>query len=409
MKLCYNHFIINNKYIFTYVSNWGEIIILKKSISYNNHTGQYHKIYKEKNNKGLRKFFSIRKIKKFELMKDSYGRHIVHPILYLIKHSKSKATFNTKRTFDIINTYDTNYLRKMKKKIEGKMKMKQDFTSINGFLGEIRCYGYLLDCFIDNYINISPVPTNKNSPTPDFEILNKINNEKIYIEVNTKQCNDDKSKKLVNFLYNSNKNLCKTKTDSPTHTRITYLAPFGCYNNDVNINVIRTISAIKQGSKQFSNSPPCILWIDFQSESIDGLIDLNQAEPLWYKKNYGMFSGVIWYGLYGKEGLPIFNSNQFDSTYNGPQSCDIMMDNGLFIKNNQITATIISESRYTLLFENPFSNKQLPIWLLEKIINLPNFNYEHSRIQFPRYDIKQEIEKIYSKIENLAKIPSRSS
>jgi hypothetical protein len=121
-----------------------------------------------------------------------------------------------------------------------------------------------------------------------------------------------------------------------------------------------------------------------------------------------MFSGVLWYALYGKIGLPIFNSSQFDLNYKGMENFETMKHDGLFLQRCDFSAVIVSNSEYTLFFENPFSKNKIPMWFIEKIINVHKFNYIYSKIPFPMYDIKKEIEDTYIKIENLSKIPNVS-
>lgn len=355
------------------------------------------------------KYFTIEEVKKFELMKNKEGKHIKHPIVHLINNENVDVSFNTKLSFDIINNCDDGYLARMKAKIME----EQNFSNINGFLGEIRCYGYLLDSFNDNNITVKPIPTTKNNQTSDFEVINEENNEKVYIEVNTKQSNDKESKDLYKFHKNFDKSLKnerQNKMDNKPKVcmSITSFAPFGRSKDKSRIDAIQKIAQTKQNKNQIPKGSIGILWMDFQSEGISKMIDLDESKPLHYIRNFGMFSGVLWHALYGKKDLPIFNSSQFHWAYKGLENFDRMQHEGLFIQRHDIAGVVFSEGRYTLMLENPFAEKQIPMWFLENIINTPKFNYEHSKIQFPRYNMQQEIENEYKRIIDLSKIPNRS-
>lgn len=364
-----------------------------------------------KNEEAFEKYFNVEKIEEFKNINNIEGKHIKHPILYLMQNPKMNVTYNTKFSFDYLNSINSDYLNKMIKKIE----KEKNFSNINGLLGEIRTYAYLLDSFMNSNITINSVNTKKNIQTSDFEVINEKNKEKVYVEVNTKQCNDDESKKLQKYREDLEKKLCEetlNRTNNKPKINISTVsfAPFGRGKgkNDVNMKVIQKIAQTKQSKNQIPKKECGILWMDFQSEDINGVLDLKQSEPLWYIKNYGMFSGLIWYALYGKKNLPIFNSNQFDDAYKGYEKLHIMEHPGLFIQRKDISAVIISEGKYTLFFENPYSNKKIPMWFLKKIINVRNFNYEHSKIPFPRYSVKKRVKNDYIKIQKLSKMPNIS-
>lgn len=359
----------------------------------------------------IKKYFDGNKIEQFKKINNSEGKHIKHPILYLIEDSTKELNYNTEKAFAVLNNKDNNYFKSMKKKIEN----EKNFSNINGYLGEMRCYGSLLDAFTNNTL-VSPIKTKKDNQTADFEVVNEKNQEKVYIEVNTKQCNDNESKrfkknrddiqKKIKENQQDNKNISKPKVAIYTSC----IAPFGAGKNciETNINVIQKIAQTKQGKNQIPKGEKGILWLDFQSEGIQGLLNLNQVQPLWYNKNYGMFSGLIWYALYGKKKLPIFSSTQFHDAYKGLGKLYKMEHDGLFLQRKDISAAIISSDKYTLYFENPFCKEKIPIWFLEGILNIPRFYYEYSIISFPTYNVKKEIKNRYKRIKDLSKIPNRS-
>ena len=355
----------------------------------------------------LEEYFDTNKIEKFKKMKDIEGKHIKHPILYLIENSTQESKYNTQKAFFLLNDKDNNYFESKKKKIEN----EKNFSNINGYLGEMRCYGCLLDVFTDNIL-VNPIKTKKDNQTADFEVVNKKNEEKVYIEVNTKQCNGNESKRFKNSRddiqkkikekQQNNKNIRKPKVD----IYFSCIAPFGVGKNciETNINVIQKIAQIKKEKNQIPKGEKGILWLDFQSEGIQGLLNLNQVQPLWYNKNYGMFSGLIWYALYGKKKLPIFSSTQFNDAYKGLRKSYRMEHYGLLFQRKDISAAIISSDKYALYFENPFCKEKIPIWFLEGILNIPQFYYEYSIMPFPDYNVKKEIKNRYKRIKDLSKI-----
>lgn len=330
-------------------------------------------------------------------MENNEGTHIKHPVTYLLQEN-AEVCRNTTSAFTIISNYDNEYYSKIKDRIV----KEQNYSNINGYLGELRCYGYLLQCF-DKTISVKPVST-KNVQTPDFVVTNTLNNEKVYVEVNTKQCNVEESKKLAKH----REDWLKKEKKKPVDIDISVLAPFGVSKDHANIDAIQKLAQIKQKKQQIPESSTGILWIDLQSEGMDRILGIHQAAPLWYIGSYGMFSGILWYALYGKKELPIFNSSQFHVAYKGMENFETMRHDGLFLQRQDFSAVIVSGSKYTLFFENPFSKNKIPMWFIEKIINVRNFDYISSKIPFPTYDIKREIEDTYIKIENLSKIPNRS-
>ena len=353
------------------------------------------------------KLFTLEDIEEIKNTKNSKSLHIIQPILYLFDKNNRNENYNTNFSLNSIFLSDNQYYLNNKKK---EIMEESDFTNINGKLGEIRCYGYLLSSFMNTNINTTPIKVSNNQ-TADFQISNPQTNETIYIEVNTKQCNDKESEKYKIYKDNLNQNINQHTTivkNRKISIDLFSFAPFGRTKDHTNIDVIQKISQIKQSKYQIPENEYGILWLDFQSQDIAGLISLEHAEPLWYNRNFGMFSGVLWYALYGKKYLPIFISSQFDLNYKGYEKFYKMKHDGLFMQRKDISAVIIAEETYSLYFENPFCEKRIPLWFLEKIINIPHFKYEHSRILFPKYDIKQEVNNNYKKIEKLSQYPNRT-
>lgn len=239
-----------------------------------------------------------------------------------------------------------------------------------------------------------------NGSKPDFKVHNNEGEESVYIEVNTKQCNPKESIKIKTFREENFKN-------SSEHIKIRYTsyAPFGRTKNHVNIDAIRKIAQIKEDNYQIPREEIGVLWIDLQSEGINNIIDIKNASPLHYNKLYGMSSGVLWYSMYGKKGMSVFLSDLINSSnINIKEHKRLEFDGLLVQRKNDISAVVISADDYTVFFENPFCEKRIPFWFLENIINMPRFNYEFSKIRFPDYDLKRDIEESYERIYKLSQI-----
>lgn len=101
--------------------------------------------------------------------------------------------FNTCKSYQVLCKYDNMFFKKIKEKLlsGGAKKSKQiDFTNISGALGELRCYGYLLNA-VEKYkekhqkiedISVSPILQNKDKQS-DFKL--SFNSEEIMIETST--------------------------------------------------------------------------------------------------------------------------------------------------------------------------------------------------------------------------------
>lgn len=88
-------------------------------------------------------------IEKFQNMQDYAGKHIIHPIIYLCNNKEKTVYYNTQKAFVNLKYNNIQFFNRSKRNIE----KENDFNNINGILGEVRCYGYLLECF-QNISNI---------------------------------------------------------------------------------------------------------------------------------------------------------------------------------------------------------------------------------------------------------------
>lgn len=202
--------------------------------------------------------------------------------------------------FNIIIKKNSEWLNKIKKRLIN----NTDYSQPSSALGELRCYGYLLEAFTGYDVK----PTDKSStPTPDFSIINK--NEIVEVEVNTPQMNGEEQKALEQF---------NNQQNSTTHNkpciREHVTAPFGRKNAKcVTENVIHKITSIKEDEAQFSKKTCSILWVDLQDSHMNSIDDRCRSScPIFTGRGYSSmedyFSNELWYATYASKGTPIFES-----------------------------------------------------------------------------------------------------
>lgn len=252
-----------------------------------------------------------------------------------------------------------------------------DYSTSSGALGEIRALGYILEAGI----SVKPISGNG----ADFWVED--NQEKILIEVHSKQLHRQQSESLEKF-YNDLRNEI-TKSDRKTgwvigeHNTV----PFGKPQKHENVaeNAISKLSAIKPTEHQMSTNSTSILWLDFQDEVWDLLDTVDRVLPIrtW---NGAFYSGELWYAFYGWKDAPIFEEFRFDLPSFLCQQVK-MRHEGRFRNSTKLDAVIISFSRNTLILENPFSEKAIKPSLWKKLVFLPWFNFEYSYTNWPVADL----------------------
>lgn len=112
-----------------------------------------------------------------------------NPIYYLFDEPRGFAgspsysriiSFNTKFAISLIESKNDNFILKSK----GRLLSKNNISDIDSSLGEIRCYGYLIEAFGRENVEFL---FEKSLPTPDFAI--NLNGKRIIVETNTIQPN----------------------------------------------------------------------------------------------------------------------------------------------------------------------------------------------------------------------------
>ena len=155
-----------------------------------------------------------------------------HPFIRMISavHDTSGdfdcCKYNTTFAVNEIQRQDSAWLVQEKKKVLD----SKDYTNPCAALGEIRCYGYLLDVFGENAKSIH-VGKNK---TPDFNVTNGA--DTVLIEVNTLQMNGEEAKALKEF------HAQPPKADEKITIREKSVTPYGSKNAKcLSLNVIHKI------------------------------------------------------------------------------------------------------------------------------------------------------------------------
>ena len=313
-----------------------------------------------------------------------------HPFIWMLSavHDTSGdfecCKYNTTFAVSEIQRQDPKWLVQEKKKVlENK-----DYTNPSAALGEIRCYGYLLNIFEENAKSIH-VGANK---TPDFKIIN--GSEEVLIEVNTLQMNGDEAQELKEFHAQA------PKENEKITIRETSVTPYGSKNAKcLSLNVIHKICQVKGKENQFSDKTPTILWIDMQSEYINMVSDRStHSFPVFTGKGYSdheeFFSNELWYAVYGEQGMPVFEAHSLDKYCGGFKAVLPLLEHGgRFSRKNTSKADgiIFSFPQSTIYYENPYSKKPIPNWCIEKLIQMHRFKIQCSKMNFPGRQLKKQL------------------
>ncbi len=314
----------------------------------------------------------------------------IHPFIRMISavHDTSGdfecSKCNTTFAVCEIQRQNPTWLEQEKKKVLD----NKDYTNPCAALGEIRCYGYLLDVFGENANSIH-VGKNK---TPDFYVTN--GEDKVLIEVNTLQMNGEEARALKEF------HAQPPKTDEKITIREKSVAPYGSKNAKcLSLNVIHRICQVKGDEKQFSSTLPTILWVDIQSDYVDMISDRStHSFPVFTGKGYSdheeFFSNELWYAVYGEQGMPVFEAHSLDKYCSGFKAVLPLLEHGgRFSRKNTSKADgiIFSFPQSTIYYENPYSKKPIPNWCIEKLIQMHRFKIQCSKMNFPGRQLKKQL------------------
>lgn len=112
-------------------------------------------------------------------------------------------------------------------------------------------------------------------------------------------------------------------------------------------------------------------------------------------------SGEVWYGFYGRRGLPIFEHQSLRNS--GKQASVFMRHEGRYRLDSKIDACIVCFNKDTVILENPYAKHPLPEWFVEKLPSLSGFNISSSWVRGSENDLLERIEIEISRIEQFNK------
>jgi len=306
-------------------------------------------------------------------------RHRHHPLKLLLNHETisnqpnlKKSLTNTTFAFKQVFNEDQNWLKKIKPRLLN----TDDYSTASSALGEIRCYGDLLQASV----KVQPISETNNANTPDFKAHKQ--GEEVLIEVRTKGYSKEESKRLEEH------NQLEFNCEKNKETRVT---PFGRAEKGENVteNAISKIAQIKQSEEQFSEDKPSILWINFQGELWQFGPNKNSIFPVRTSEGK-LYSGEVWYAFYGYEGAPIFRGE--NNKEGAVQNLIHMKHKGRFRNDSCIDAVVISSPLTTMVAENISTQAPIPPWFWSKLIHVPQFKIEYSRLNWPSENLRKIIE-----------------
>ena len=338
----------------------------------------------------------------FDSVVDNY-RGLNNPLYFLfgkdeakfVKEFRDEILSITTEAISMIKSEDIKFISSLK----GRLLDRISYDGPESSLGEIRTYSSLLKIFGDNVKLRVP---KKNQPTSDFEVCLK--KRKIIIEVNSPQPDVTliQTGKLKWVKEVSNE-VYKLNDRKALKCNVTSRAPFGrerCKN--LYENAIHKLTQIKQGDKQSESNSYSILWVDLFDEYLSIISNTGTfSKPLLVKMNAGdeiVSTNILWYSIYGKKSLPIYDSKPvYDRT------TAIMAHNGKFAIDNfsKWDMVIYTSPLNTVVYQNPFSSKKPPLYLINKIKKLSRFNKKMSRYSISNKHLKRVLRKDYKFIEKV--------
>lgn len=316
-----------------------------------------------------------------------------HPVKQLLqpRDEEKQVLVNTNLALKRIMGRDKSWLESIRHRLTD----TDQFSASSSVLGEIRAYGYLLDTLLQ----VKPMPETDTS-TPDFRVICDDNDEEVIIEVHSKQYDGNEESALEKF----NTESISIDPNKRIAIREHVVTPFGKprINENVSENVISRLAKIKQTETQFSVTLPSVLWLDFQDDMWKLAINADGINPI-HTWNSEIYVGVIWYAFYGFKDAPIFEGHS--TKKRAVRDIIQMRHNGRFRNNSKIDGVVFSFPRSTFAIENPYSQKPIPDWFWTELLQVPWFQLEHSRLNWPDRNLLRMIELETERIEKFARLP----
>lgn len=333
----------------------------------------------------LRSFFNSEQIETIGNLRWKDRRHPLQRLLFPQERDE-QVVYNTGVALSAIFEQDARWLLAKKNHLLS----IESYDDASSVLGEMRAYGSLLRCGLA----VKPGTAGPIS-APDFLVEDEVS-----VEVYAKQPEPNEALALErhnNIRYQS-------EPGEGVSVRMHFYTPFGVPKpgESVTRNAIQKLAQIKQkaeGKQQFRNTRPSILWLDFQDEAWNLIINVHDALPLTSYQG-GFYSRPLWYAFYGWKGAPVFQGETVEGGIR--KAADKMRHDGRFRQSTKIDAVITSFPRDTIILENPYSRKPVRPQLWKKLSLLQNFNFELSLINWPQADLKQRIEAQRNALEALA-------
>ena len=312
--------------------------------------------------------------KEFAEIEKNAKDNINHPVFYLLydqDYAVSSYNYrlaireNTKNAISLLYTKRQEWLKKRIKRL-----MEKDRSNVSAVLGEIRCYGYLVDVFGSDLVK--DIPEKRNQSTPDFVL--SIDNQNISVECASVQINQ----KVYNELYIFGRD---------KHLGEFVLAPFGKKNNSsLYQSVILKLMSVKEKNSQLTKSQPSVLWIDLQDEYICKLgtrIDVNGPffSNIISCGVVGVFSNELWYSCYAHENDSVYEGETLNPELGRATDTGKMRYSGRFYDsdNNHISAVVFSGPNSVCVYENPMAIHKIPDSFMRKMSSGKGFKIEASR------------------------------
>lgn len=335
---------------------------------------------------------------------NNFKDELKHPVIYLLQDESDVVESsgyigcsreNTKCAIGHLYDEHFDWLKKIKKKL-----LDKDRVNVSAALGEIRCFGYLAETFGSK--NVSSI-TETTNPTPDLMV--RIDNKIVQVEVNTVQINEKEANGLRE--YNKKKEPSKKIIKNSEHVYHPYGLKPGA---SITQSVILKMISIKESNHQLNGNLPSILWVDLQDEYMNPLSNrVDKSGPYFSGNGYGGVEGIIsnelWYSVYSKINDPVFEGETLNSDEGNSVKIKKNIFSGKFMckKYNNLSAVVFYGPNGVVIYENPKAKRKLPECFIEKFSSGRWFKIESSRINFPNKHLKKIINEDKHKLKRMGK------
>jgi hypothetical protein len=309
-----------------------------------------------------------------EGLRNAGGQGLTHPVAMLaLSPSAEQVATNTKQSANAILREDQEWLFALKPRLLD----NTDFSNASSALGEIRCYGALLE----TGMTVLPKPKVANSKAvPEFEV--SAGDGPVIVEVHSRQLEESGRLSVIRHYEDfdarhkaSVEETQKSGEDSRVVTTgVVTVAPFGApqpkkEGDSILTNAVSRIASIKQNEKQIDPAKPFVLWLDLQDPTVWGTsIAEEQLAPLYSESKGGeVSSGALWFALYGRKGDPMIIMNGLD------YKVQPMLHDGRFCRETLVSAVIYALPRAIILMEHPATARPIPAKFRAALLRTPFF------------------------------------